>query len=112
MGAANAWPGLLGLTLCSVGVYGGYGVFWSLVSGVLPDRHRPVGIALIHAFGTVGAMCSPVVIGLLRDLTGNFGAGFGFAAAMLVLAVVMVMIASRDPRRIAVSASGGAGAAA
>lgn len=93
--SANPWFGLCGLTLCSIGVYGGYGVFWSLVSNILPDHQRPAGIALIHAFGTIGAICSPVAIGFLRDVTGSFSTGFAFASAALTISIVMVVAATR-----------------
>ena len=85
MWSGAPWLKLLGLVMCSMGAYGGYGVFWSLVAQILPSRHRPAGIALIHAFGSAGAICSPIVIGSLRDFTGSFGAGLLFAAAMLLV---------------------------
>ncbi|WP_250491457.1 MFS transporter [Caballeronia sp. INML2] len=81
---------LLGLVVCAVGAYGGYGVFWTLVAHVLPERSRPAGIAIIHAFGTVGAALSPVVVGFLRDRTGLFSSGLVFAVAMLSLSVLAV----------------------
>ncbi len=82
---------LAGLIMCSIGAYGGYGVFWSLVAQVIPERHRPAGIAMIHAFGSAGAILSPVMIGFLRDLTGNFGAGLLFAAGMLSVSILLLM---------------------
>jgi ACS family 4-hydroxyphenylacetate permease-like MFS transporter len=95
MWSGTPWLKLVGLIFCSMGAYGGYGVFWSLVAQVLPDAHRPAGIAMIHAFGSAGAILSPMVIGFLRDLTGNFAAGLLFAASMLGLSVI-ALLAVRD----------------
>ena len=84
MSATVPWMKLAGLVMCSMGAYGGYGVvFWSLVAQVIPERYRPAGIAMIHAFGSAGAILSPIVIGFLRDLTGNVSAGLLFAAGVL-----------------------------
>ncbi len=86
------WLQLAGLVLCSMGAYG---VFWSLVTVVLPPRHRPAGIAMIHAFGSAGAILSPMVIGVLRDATGNFSAGLLFAMSLLLVSAV-ALLAVRD----------------
>lgn len=92
---------LLGLVVCAVGAYGGYGVFWTLVAHVLPERSRPTGIAIIHAFGTVGAALSPVVVGFLRDRTGLFSSGLVFAVAMLSLSVLAICSVRPDVRTTA-----------
>jgi ACS family 4-hydroxyphenylacetate permease-like MFS transporter len=92
MAAGPAWLKLIGLVMCSMGAYGGYGIFWSLVAQVLPDRYRPAGIALIHAFGSAGAILSPILIGFLRDQTGNFAAGLLLAAGMLVVSIVLLAL--------------------
>lgn len=86
---------LLGLVMAAVGAYGGYGVFWTLVASVLPERNRPAGIAMIHAFGTVGAALSPVVVGFLRDRTGQFSSGLAFALAMLGLSILAVYLVQK-----------------
>jgi ACS family 4-hydroxyphenylacetate permease-like MFS transporter len=98
MSASSGWLKLAGLIMCSMGAYGGYGVFWSLVAQVIPARYRAGGIAMIHAFGSAGAILSPVVIGWLRDLTGNFAAGLLFAACLLAISVVC-LIGVRDSVR-------------
>jgi ACS family 4-hydroxyphenylacetate permease-like MFS transporter len=98
MWASSGWLKLAGLIMCSMGAYGGYGVFWSLVAQVIPERYRAGGIAMIHAFGSAGAILSPVVIGWLRDLTGNFAAGLLFAACLLAVSVAC-LIGVRDSLR-------------
>jgi ACS family 4-hydroxyphenylacetate permease-like MFS transporter len=107
MSATTPWMKLAGLVMCSMGSYGGYGVFWSLVAQVIPERHRPAGIAMIHAFGSAGAILSPVIIGFLRDLTGNFSAGLLFAAGMLTVSIVLlVFIKDGLPKRVPLAAVG------
>ncbi len=103
--AGSGWTRLAGLILCSVGAYGGYGVFWSLVAQVIPARFRAGGIALIHAFGSAGAILSPVVIGWLRDLTGSFSAGLLFAAVLLA-ASIACLLGVRDGLRAATAPAG------
>ncbi|MGI4939057.1 MAG: MFS transporter [Janthinobacterium lividum] len=96
----STWFKLVGLIMCSVGAYGGYGVFWSLVTQVLPERYRPAGIAMIHAFGSAGAILSPVVIGFLRDLTGSFSAGLLFAAVMLAVSIPLLLMVDEGSIRV------------
>jgi MFS transporter, ACS family, 4-hydroxyphenylacetate permease len=98
MSSSLPWLKLAGLIMCSMGAYGGYGVFWSLVAQVIPERHRPAGMAMIHAFGSAGAIVSPIAIGFLRDLTGNFSAGLLFAAGMLAVSIAC-LVAVQDSLR-------------
>jgi ACS family 4-hydroxyphenylacetate permease-like MFS transporter len=100
------WLKLVGLVTCSMGAYGGYGVFWSLVAQVLTDRYRPAGIAMIHAFGSAGAILSPIIIGFLRDLTGNFAAGLLFAAGMLSVSIALLILVKDGLRQHVLLASG------
>jgi ACS family 4-hydroxyphenylacetate permease-like MFS transporter len=100
MWADAPWLKLAGLIMCSMGAYGGYGVFWSLVAQVIPERYRPAGIAMIHAFGSAGAILSPVVIGYLRDLTGNFSAGLLFAAGLLSISIALLIPVRDGLRRL------------
>jgi ACS family 4-hydroxyphenylacetate permease-like MFS transporter len=91
---------LLGLVICSAGMYGSYGVFWALVSVILPEAQRPAGIALIHVGGTLGAILSPLAVGYLRDLTGNFSASLLFAVAVAIISAALIGLVSPPRSRL------------
>jgi ACS family 4-hydroxyphenylacetate permease-like MFS transporter len=69
--------------------------FWTLPQSLLSEAARPAGIGLISAVGLLGSAVSPAVIGLLRDLTGNFSAGLFYVTALLVVSIALVLIVSR-----------------
>jgi ACS family 4-hydroxyphenylacetate permease-like MFS transporter len=69
-----------------------------LPQALLSQEARPAGIGLISAVGLLGSAVSPAVIGVLRDLTGNFSAGLFYVAGLLVVSIVLILAASRRNR--------------
>ena len=80
-----------GLVCTTVGAYGALGVFWAIPPGHLSPRAKPAGLALITMAGIMGSIVSPMVIGILRDMTGSFTAGLLFASSMLVCGASLVL---------------------
>ena len=88
------------MTLAAVGVYSAFGVFWTLPSAVLAGTAAAGGIALINSVGNLGGYVGPVVVGRLRDSTGNYAAGlYVIAAAMGVAGVLVLLFRDGAPRR-------------
>ncbi|MEH2524087.1 MULTISPECIES: MFS transporter [unclassified Bradyrhizobium] len=82
----------LGLILTTAGAYGALGVFWAIPASHLSAAAKPAGLALITMAGIMGSIVSPYVIGVLRDLTGNFAAGLLFAAVLLILGATLIAV--------------------
>jgi len=101
----SGWTGdarmsLSALTVAAVGVYGAFGVFWTLPSAVLAGTAAAGGIALINSVGNLGGYVGPVVVGRLRDATGTYAAGlYMIAAAMGVAGVLVLLFRKAVPRR-------------
>lgn len=92
---------LLGLSICFAGAYSILPLFWATTAELMPQRKHAVGIALVSTIGTLAAIVSPTVTGVLRDHTNSFTAGAWFAAVLLVLAFALMTMLSRfarDPR--------------
>lgn len=86
---------LVGLVFTVSGAFCAMATFWTLPQAQLSAAARPAGIGLISAVGLLGSAVSPAVIGLLRDLTGNFSAGLFYVTALLVVSIVLVLTVAR-----------------
>ena len=102
IGSAEPLGRLLGICLATMGAFSAMVVFWTLPQGLLTDGARPGGIGLISAVGLLGSAVSPAVIGVLRDLTGNFSAGLFYVTGLLGVAIALswtvVMLTRRHQR--------------
>ena len=87
--AADPVLRLLGVCLASTGSYTAMSIFWTVPDLMLSRRARAVGIALINAIGNIGAGLSAVVVGVLKDLTGGYGAGLAYAAVLLLIGAAL-----------------------
>lgn len=83
-----------GLVCTTAGAYGALGVFWAIPPAHLSHKAKPAGLALITMSGIMGSIVSPLVIGVLRDLTGSFMPGLLFAASLLVLGCLLILLTS------------------
>ncbi|HEU4722932.1 MAG TPA: MFS transporter [Gemmatimonadaceae bacterium] len=95
----DARVSLAALTVAAVGVYGAFGVFWTLPSAVLVGTAAAGGIALINSVGNLGGYVGPVVVGRLRDATGSYSAGLYVIAAAMGVAGVLVLAFRKSVRR-------------
>jgi len=85
---------VIGVICTTAGAFSAMSVFWTLPQRTLPNASRPAGLALINAVGILGSVCSPTIIGLLRDTTKSFSSGLYFSAALLAVAIVAVPLSS------------------
>ncbi|MBD2785725.1 4-hydroxyphenylacetate permease [Xenorhabdus sp. DI] len=88
----NSIVQLLGIIMASTGSFTAMAVFWTTPDQSISLRARAVGIAVINATGNVGSAVSPLLIGWLKDQTGDFNTGLYFVAGLLVIGALMVFL--------------------
>ncbi|NUU68339.1 4-hydroxyphenylacetate permease [Enterobacteriaceae bacterium BIT-l23] len=76
---------LLGIIMASVGSFTAMVLFWTTPDNTISFKARAVAIAVINAVGNIGSGLSPLMIGILHDLTGSFSAGLWFMTGLLVV---------------------------
>lgn len=82
--------GLMGVALASAGANAGAAIFWTLPDRVMPIQRRALGLAVVNAVGNAGSIVSPVVVGVLRDLTHSYTSGILYAVVLLAMGALMV----------------------
>jgi ACS family 4-hydroxyphenylacetate permease-like MFS transporter len=95
--ALIAWAGmphlrLLGVVFTAGGAFTAMTTFWTVPPKVLSPTARPVGIAFINMIGMISAALSPLVFGLLRDMTKTWAASVLFVAGMLVVSSMCMLL--------------------
>ncbi|MFA6210356.1 MAG: MFS transporter [Candidatus Obscuribacterales bacterium] len=83
---------LAGLSLAAFGIWGTVGPFWALTRSSLSVPAQPTGIAFINSVGNLGGFVGPMLIGLIKQVTGSY-AGGEFGSALLLLASTAVFTA-------------------
>lgn len=97
----------LALALVQVGALSLQGPFWVLPSTFLGGAAAASGIALINSIGTGGGgFVGPYVLGVMREMTGGFGAGMAALAVGPLLTVTIVLLLGRGGSRLAAAKSG------
>ena len=93
---------LLGIIMASTGSFTAMAIFWTTPDRVISLQSRAVALAVINAIGNVGSAVSPLLIGILRDATGNFSSGLWFVAGLLVVGALLltrIPMTQRDQQR-------------
>ena len=85
----------LGLIFALVGVLSAFGPFYSLSSSFLTGAAAAAGIALINSIANLGGFLGPVLVGILKERTGGYQAGYATLAVALMLAALMVVLLGR-----------------
>ena len=85
----------LGLLFGLVGVLSAFGPFYSLPSSFLTGAAAAAGIAVVNSIANLGGFLGPVLVGILKERTGGYGAAFAVLALGLMLAALMVVVLDR-----------------
>ncbi|WP_455924445.1 MFS transporter [Pseudomonas putida] len=105
LGLAGWMPGshlaIIGMCAATVGMMGFKGPFWPLPSQYLSGSSAAAGIALINSVGNLGGFFGPGLVGVAKDLTGNFESGLYVLAGLAVLALLLTIVFVGEPRRVA-----------
>jgi sugar phosphate permease len=80
------------LSITAIGVYAPYGPLWTIPTAVVPAGIVGAALGLQNAIGNLGGYYGPKLVGVLKDSTGSFHAGFYFLASSLVMAALFTFI--------------------
>lgn len=72
--------------LAAVGPNAPLGPFWAIPTETLPPAVSGSAMGLINAFGSLGGLCGPFLVGYLDKRTGNFHYAFGAISLALLIA--------------------------
>jgi ACS family tartrate transporter-like MFS transporter len=90
-------PGLIGVSLASLGQASTLAPFWALTTSFLSGVAAAGGIAFINSVGNLGGQVGPLIMGWIKDRTGSYTwALFGLAGS-LVFAGFVALAAHHDP---------------
>ena len=70
-------------------MYAPYGPFFAFIPELLPANVAGGAMALINSFGALGSFVGALVVGLLNNSTGGYGASYLFMAIALLLASII-----------------------
>lgn len=104
--APTGWAFLLGLGLASAGMKSMLPTFWSLPTAFLSGAAAAGGIALINSVANLGGFLGPIVIGQVKDRTGNFTGGLLLVAGLLCVGGMLVLCVRHDGTLEKVNAGG------
>lgn len=93
--APNGPIKFLAITGALFGIWSMLGPFWGLATSFLGAGAAAAGIAMINSIGNLGGFAGPWLIGLAKDLTGHYAAGFYLTAMVLAVAGIGVLWAGR-----------------
>ena len=83
---------IVAMTVAMVGVYAALSVFWTLPPSFLGGTAAAGGIALINSLSNLGGYFGPMLMGVLKHMTGGYAAGMLVLAGGLVAAAALVTI--------------------
>jgi MFS family permease len=89
---------LILLCIAAGGIWGCLAVFWTLTGEFLTGGAAAIGIALINTIGQFGGLLGPWLVGVIKDLTGNFSVAL---IALAIAAFLAALIAFLLPDRAA-----------
>lgn len=87
------------LSITAIGVYAPYGPLWTIPTSILPAGIVGAALGLQNAIGNLGGYYGPKVVGVLKDATGDFHAGFYFLAGALIISSIITLILGRYMNR-------------
>jgi sugar phosphate permease len=84
------------LSITAIGVYAPYGPLWAIPTAIIPAAVIGAALGLQNAIGNLGGYMGPKFVGVLKDSTGSYHAGFFFLAGALVLGAIMTVILGKS----------------
>ena len=92
---------ILGMCAATIGMMGFKGPFWPLPSLYLSGSSAAAGIALINSVGNLGGFFGPGLVGMAKDMTGNFESGLYLLAGLALCALFLTVAFVSDPDEVA-----------
>jgi ACS family tartrate transporter-like MFS transporter len=104
----NAWVELISLCVVGLGISSCLPTFWNLPTAYLGAGTAAAGIAMINSIGNISGYLAPQLMGVMRDLTGNYSAAMYIVGGItLVGAALLPFCGTRVPAVRAVRQSAG-----
>jgi ACS family tartrate transporter-like MFS transporter len=75
--------------------FAAFPVFWTVPMAVLRGTAAAAGIALINSVGNLGGFLGPVIIGEVKDRTGDWGMGIVAVGVFVAMAGVLTLALGR-----------------
>ena len=95
----SATASLVAIGLGFVAICAALPTFWTLPAAILTGTAAAGGIALINSIGNIGGFVGPVLLGQVKESTGNYALALWILAAILVAVSLIVLGVVRGPRK-------------
>ena len=89
--AATTATVLVGFSLAAVGIYAACPIVWTLPASVANGPALASGIALVNSVGNMAGYVGPMMMGWLRDRTGDYVAGIYVMTTSMIAASVLAL---------------------
>ncbi|MGX6999987.1 MFS transporter [Caballeronia sp. KNU42] len=101
---AGLYPDKLGVALPAIALstamlWASYTVLWALPAGYLGTAAAAGGIAFINICGALGGFASPIIIGVVKTLTGDMQAGMLTIVAIALAGAVAMLLNPIESRK-------------
>jgi nitrate/nitrite transporter NarK len=90
--------GFLALAASAITIYAALPQFWTLPTAVLGSATAAAGIALVNALGNIGGYVGPVIVGMLKDMTGSYAPGLAAMGCFAILSGALAIAIGHDGR--------------
>lgn len=87
----NPYLRLLFLSFAAFGIFSVLPVFWSMPTAFLSGAAAAAGVAYINSIANIAGFVGPMIMGFLRDQTGNFDSGLLHIAAVCNIAAFAIL---------------------
>ena len=77
-------------TLAMIGVKAYLPAFWALPSLFLTESAAAASIGLINSCGNLGGWMGPTVLGVVKQVTGNYRYGLWFLSVSVILSALII----------------------
>jgi MFS transporter, ACS family, tartrate transporter len=92
-------PAILALTAASVGTLAAMPPFWTLPPALLHRGAAAAGIAMVNSIGNLAGFFGPLLVGWIREATGEFSyALLALSAAPLISAAMLMRMVHKKER--------------
>ncbi len=98
-------PTVIALTVALIGVYAVKAPMFALTAESLSSAASPVGIAQVCAIGNIAGLVCPLLVGWIKDWTGNFNMGLLPMVILALIAAALTLILGRGSQASSVAAS-------
>jgi ACS family tartrate transporter-like MFS transporter len=85
----HPWPTITCLTVAMIGIFATLPVVWSAPTTLIPREAARYSVAIISMTGLSAGFAIPFAMGIAKDMTGGFNAGFWMLSALGVIAALV-----------------------